>query len=316
MNVNRVIISLFGAALLLLSACSGNTQRVGKDTDRKNDLSGEYDYVLCEGTDSSGANYKLVVKQEESATGSSLSMGVIKDAAWETPLSASFPFITAVQNEGASFGNMSQDGSRNTIIRDMWFIDSGAFLFQYGTRSTTTDVHYAVMIYNCSSKTTITINEFDDIVRGNKFYGTYTKNNCIEASFSNGKADSFGEIVSYDGVLTMVEIHKNGIYLDDCTFDSYLLNLSDFSKTYIAKNTTYRAAGPYSEGMILFSDQKFYTKDGAVAIDLNSLGYNIDSLGQCRFENGQYSFVAVNDIGSKYRVTIDKSGSILSEQKE
>lgn len=316
--LSRFFFSLLMIAVMILSACSiaPKTGSQPSHTDQGSTLSAEYDFILCEGTDISGANYQLVAKQTESAKGSSLSMGVIKNSSWISPLSETFPFITAVLEEGETIGNLSENWALNSVIEHMWFIDSGAFLCQYKINPESIYSHDGVIIFSCSSQKTLKIDEFDDIVNGNAFFGTHTVNNFIEADFSNERVTRYGKIFTADGLLTLVESHKNGVYLDDRTFDAYLLDLSNLNKTYLMKDSDFSLAGPFSEGLVLRSDNKFYTKDGAVAIDLESLGYlKIDSLEAGRFIDGEYSFIVVNDVGSKYQITIDKSGNVLSEQK-
>lgn len=54
------------------------------------DLSDEYDIVLCEGQDTEENTYALVAKQRETSLGYEITAGVIKNNAWAYPMSADF----------------------------------------------------------------------------------------------------------------------------------------------------------------------------------------------------------------------------------
>lgn len=320
-QIKKSMTLILALVLLLLCSCGTYSYRSGShdvsfvSADKRNiDLSDEYDHILCKGTDTSGNVYELVAKQMETASSVTIEMGIIKNNSWLEPMSKSFPFITTYEDAGLSFGDLAETGRRNKLIREIWFVDSGAFLLEYPVYNDLVYNHNACIIYSCASNKTLKIDPFDDIDSGNKFFGTFTRNEYISANISNGSVFSYGELLTCDGVLTMVEVHAD--YNND-SYDCYLLNPSDFSKSYLSKNLSSpnEARGPFSEGLILYYDNIFYDKNRTPVIDLNSLGYSIWSLGSCRFINGQFTFIVTNSIGSRYQITIDRTGQVISEEK-
>lgn len=117
------------------------------------------------------------------------------------------------------------------------------------------------------------------------------------------------------------------MYCDDFFYEYciYFINTDDMSYSKLSsvngKKFDYSTAndlGYYSEGLIFDKDNKwFFDKDGNVVLDMSDkFEYMRDKKDEpIMFVDGKASFYTSNDIGTEYKVTIDKSGNVVSNEK-
>lgn len=275
-------------------------------------LSDGCDFVLCQGTDTSGNTYELVANQTESSLGYEITVGVIKNNEWLYPMAADFPFLgedglfhVSVSMAGDSGTSLAQV---NEVIQNIYFVDSGAFLMDSYKETdswVSTYDHYNI-IFSCSSLKSYTVN-----CKESTLLYQYS-----EATFSNGQVESYGRIYTESGkiVLYAETSGTSSGWLEDQVFDWHTLNAQTLNLETIA--TGVEGVCPesiLSEGLIFASDQCFYNTSGQKVIDLSE--YNIDMWynGNIYFEGGTCTFTAENSLGTEFLITIDKSGNILSE---
>lgn len=270
------------------------------------------DYTLCRGTDVSGNIYELVANQTESALGYEITVGVIKNNAWIYPLSADFPFLGEdglfhVGGPGSGKSGISLEHV-GTIIRSVYFIDSGAFLLDCYTETDSllsTSDHIKI-IFSCDSLKSYTVNckEATILYR-------YSK-----ATFSNGSVTSYGRISSENGTLILYS-ETSGTssgWLENQVFDWYALNVQTLEVETLAANVEgIRPESALSEGLIFASDQCFYNTSVQKVIDLSAYDIDMWYTGDIFFEGGTCTFTAENALGTEFLITIDKSGNIISE---
>ena len=269
------------------------------------------DYVLCRGTDTTGNIYELVANQTESALGYEITVGVIKNNEWLCPLSADFPFLkdglfhVSVSMAGHSGTSLTNP---NSVIENIYFIDTGAFLMDsYTETDSWVDTYdHSNIIFSCSTLKSYTLDCEEYSIR-------YLES---EPKFSNGEVFSYGYIATDDGKLIIYDEtsgtssgwEEDRVY-DWGTIDTKTLEINTFA-------TNMAGVHPESvlaEGLIFASDKCFYNTNAKKVIDLTA--YNIDMWydSDIYFENGTCSFTATNQLGTEYLITVDKSGNILSE---
>lgn len=275
-------------------------------------LSDSCDFVLCQGTDTSGNTYELVANQTESSLGYEITVGVIKNNDWLYTMSPDFPFLgedglfhVSVSMAGDSGTSLAQV---NEVIQNIYFVDSGAFLMDSYKETdswVSTYDHYNI-IFSCSSLKSYTVN-----CKESTLLYQYS-----EATFSNGQVESYGRIYTESGkiVLYAETSGTSSGWLEDQVFDWHTLNAQTLNLETIATGVEgVRPESILSEGLIFASDQCFYNTSGQKVIDLSE--YNIDMWynGNIYFEGGTCTFTAENSLGTEFLITIDKSGNILSE---
>lgn len=275
-------------------------------------LSASCDFVLCQGSDTSGNTYELVANQTESSLGYEITVGVIKNNAWLYPMSSDFPFLgedglfhVSVSMAGDSGTSLAQV---NEIIQNIYFVDSGAFLMDSYKETdswVSTYDHYNI-IFSCNSLESYTVN-----CKESTLLYRYS-----EATFSNGQVESYGRIFTENGeiVLYTETSGTSSGWLEDQVFDWSTLNVQTLNLDTITSGIAgVRPESILSEGLVFASDQCFYNTSGQKVIDLSE--YNIDMWynGDIYFEGGTCTFIAENSLGTEFLITIDKSGNVLSE---
>ena len=298
-------VACWAVFFLIAALLSGNNMAGGSNGGGEQyapPLSDTCDYVLCQGTDTDGNVYELVANQTESAKGFEIEVGVIKNNEWLYPLSADFPFLSKnglfnVPIPLYSFSPSSLSNP-NVVINSLYFIDSGAFLMErYMVNSSLFESDYTnYVVFSCDTMQTYTIDcrTVELMYSGN------------EPQFERGNLVSYGYMSSDDGKLLMYS-HKAKEGYDWYTLDTHSLTV----KT-IASNMVIRPRGALAEGMIFASDDCFYDVNMRKVIDLSE--YNVVS-SLVYFQNGTCTFTAKNELGTKFKITIDKSGNVISEVK-
>lgn len=269
------------------------------------------DYVLCRGTDTTGNTYELVANQTESALGYEITVGVIKNNEWLYPLSADFPFLkdglfhVSVSMAGQSGTSLTNP---NSVIKNIYFIDTGAFLMEsYTETDSWVDTYdHSNIFFSCSTLKSYTLDCEEYSIR-------YL---ASEPAFSDGEVLSYGYIATDNGKLliynetsgTSSGWEEDRVY-DWCTIDTKTLEINTFATNMAGVHPE----GVLAEGLLFASDKCFYDLSAKKVIDLAA--YNIDMWYDSGifFENGTCSFTATNQLGTEYLVTVDKSGNILSE---
>ena len=275
-------------------------------------LSDSCDYILCQGTDTSGNTYELVANQTESSLGYEITVGVIKNNAWLYTMSSDFPFLgedglfhVSVSMAGDSGTSLAQV---NEVIQNIYFVDSGAFLMDSYKETdswVSTYDHYNI-IFSCTSLESYTVN-----CKESTLLYRYS-----EATFSNGQVESYGRIFTENGeiVLYTETSGTSSGWLEDQVFDWSTLNVQTLNLDTITSGIAgVRPESILSEGLVFASDQCFYNTSGQKVIDLSE--YNIDMWynGDIYFEGGTCTFTAENSLGTEFLITIDKAGNVLSE---
>ena len=162
-------------------------------------LSDSCDFVLCQGTDTSGNTYELVANQTESALGYEVTVGVIKNSNWLYPMSNDFPFLgedglfhVSVSMAGESGTSLAQV---NEVIQNIYFVDSGAFLMDCykETDSWISTYDHFNIIFSCTSLKSYTVN-----CKESTLLYRYS-----EASFSNGQVKSYGRVFTENGKIVL-----------------------------------------------------------------------------------------------------------------
>ena len=275
-------------------------------------LSDSCDFVLCQGTDTSGNTYELVANQTESSLGYEITVGVIKNNVWLYPMSSDFPFLgedglfhVSVSMAGDSGTSLAQV---NEVIQNIYFVDSGAFLMDSYKETdswVSTYDHYNI-IFSCTSLKSYTVN-----CKESTLLYRYS-----EATFSNGQVESYGRIYTESGkvVLYTETSGTSSGWLEDQVFDWCTLNAQTLSLDTIASGVEgVRPESILSEGLIFASDQCFYNTSGQKAIDLSEYSIDMWYNGNIFFDGGTCTFTAENSLGTEFLITIDKSGNVLSE---
>lgn len=277
-------------------------------------LSDSCDYVLCQGTDTSGNTYELVANQTESSLGYEITVGVIKNNEWLYPMSADFPFlwedglfhVTAPMGRDSG-SDLSHYG---TIAQAIYFVDSGAFLMDSYNTKTATGLNlydHTYVIFSCETLKSCVIDTDEYVFLYN---GTGTK-------FYDDRVE-YGRITTDAGKFILhketAESNRRSGNPQDHIYDWDLLDFNTLDISPIAKNIV----GIYpksilSEGLVFSSDRCFYNTKLQKIIDLSAYTIDTSAGNNLYFESGTCTFTAENSLGTEFLITIDKSGNILSE---
>lgn len=272
------------------------------------------DYVLCRGTDVSGNTYELVANQTETSQGFEITVGIIENNEWLVPLTSEFPFLGEdglfhVKQDYSSAGSSLNDVG--SIISNIYFIETGGFLMDVFIDSTTlfgNNEEY-FYLYSCHEKDCISFDQ-------NEYSLRYAR---MDASFSNGVVDYYGEIYTDNGKILVYRETSGTVsgWIEDRVYDWMTLDTRTLEMNTFGSNVAGLCPeGVLSEGLIFASDQCFYNTNMQKVIDLSA--YQIDMWYgyQIYFKNGVCTFTAENDLGTEFEITIDKSGNVLSEVKK
>lgn len=317
-------LSMILACVLCLALCACAQLNNSKDRSYsstnapsapKNDyyLSDTCDYVLCTGTDNDGDFYELVANQKESSSGFEISVGVIKNNAWLYQMSKDFPFLGDDNLFHITGNNNGKEGTSlkvaSSVIKEIYFVDTGAFLLDCCLPSTRGPFFFdnAYIIFNCDSLDSCTINREETSL-------VFLKNQA-DFGWNDSTPSSYGQIYTENGKLIMCRQLTQGVnnpVYDWCIFDMRTLKY-DVIAPQVER---IRAESVLREGLFLASDQCFYNTSAQKIIDLSS--YDIVEFAdkQSYFHDGTCTFIAKNSLGTRFRVTIDSSGNVLSEEKE
>ena len=282
-------------------------------------LSSSCDFILCVGTDKSGNTYELVANQTESSQGFEISVGVIKNNVWLYPLSSDFPFLgedglfhvsVSISFVGDDAGTGTSLLHPNRVVDKLYFIDSGAFLMECYRESEElfgpSETYY--LIFSCDTLSCKKI----DCTKTNLLY------RYSEPTFVSGQVESYGQIFTDNGKMIMYEETSGTIsgWTEDQVFRWDILDANALTTTTIASNVKgVRPRSVLSEGMFFCTDKWFYNSNGQPVVDLTDYGIDVWNSGDIFFEGGTCTFEVKNSLGTRFYITIDSSGSLISEQQ-
>ena len=291
---------------------TGSNDSVQISAPNSEQLADSCDYILCSGYDDASNEYALVANQSESSKGFEISVGVIKNNSWLYPMSTDFPFLAEdglfhvyVSMAGESGTSLKE---ANEVINNLYFIDAGAFMLDcYKANDSLSLYDHYYLIFSCTTLETIKL----DCSEVSLLY------RYSEPTFSSGSVKSFGQLFTDNGKLIMYS-ETSGTssgWLEDCVFDWSILDTSSLDITKIASDVKgICPKGILSEGLFLCSDKCFYNTNGQKSIDLSEYSIDIWNQSGIFFKDGKCTFEVKNSLGTKFLITIDSSGTVLSEE--
>ena len=320
-DIKRKCVIVILVLACLVTVCSGcgftenrhNSYRSTGSNDQTR-LSDSCGYLLCSGTSVSGDYYELVANQEETSQGFNITVGVIKNNTWQYPLSADFPFLgddglfhISVSLAGESGTSLAE---ANKVIGSIYFIDCGAFLMD-GSRAVNSLLGYEnfKVIFQCETKKSFEVNCEDTSL-------LYLKS---EPTFYNGQVERYGHITTESGNLVMYTDVSDtaSADLELRTYDWSLLNVNTLTETPIANGVVgCHPVSVLSEGLFFATDKCFYDMNCKKVIDLSSYDIDMWYNDDIWFESGECTFIAENELGTEFFVTIDKQGNVLAENRK
>lgn len=240
----------------------------------------EYNWTMVLYSDS---NYTIVRKDKDTFDSHIIQVGIMdSNGKWIVPLSSEFVFAQAIQNES---GRATLTGSRTAITDDnVYYLGEGAFIMSLGVkvRSASGYLHDVGSNYSTGSE-------------GLKCY-FYNVKNGAQASF-------------------------NAVWISNCSDGNMLMyNSSRYNSNFYRVDTSgnvfelpvrhevndYPVSG-LAEGLF-YANGYFYDIEGNKVIDLTQ--YAIISAPY--FSNGKCTFEFKNNMGTRYKATIDKTGEFIS----
>ena len=297
---------------------SNNNSQNQETAAHNNRLSSSCDYVLCAGYDKSGNEYELVANQTESSRGFEITVGVIKNNSWLYPLSSDFPFLGDdglfhVSVSVSFIGDDADSGTSllhpNRVIDKLYFIDSGAFLLECYRESQElfgrSESYY--LLFSCDTLTSIRIDR--------------SKTNVLfrysEPTFLSGQVESYGNIYTDNGRIILYE-ETSGTssgWTEDQVFSWDILDTRTLIAATIASNIKgVRPRSVLAEGVFFCTDGQFYNTNAQPTIDLTDYGIDIGDSGDIFFDGGTCTFEVENSLGTRFLITVDSSGALISEQ--
>lgn len=265
-----------------------------------------YKVIASGKTDGSG--YRLIGAVEEDYKSAQVKLGIMKNSQWVCEPTAEMPFVKDGKVLGQKTASIPDEDS-NSRFR---YIGDHCFMLLYSEKSWDKQC----VVYNCETGKTFSC-EYDKVYLAKE-------ETCINS----------------DKVLA---IKKDGSSLSDGCL--YLLDTSNMVCKKVEGITSEDDFGFYSDGLICWKNRRlFLDKNGNTALDLSNdyntmyqkdRGYGTGSIDKglkvdwsneygiiyekgdysISFNNGKVSFYTKNDAGTEYKVTIDKSGNVVSNEK-
>lgn len=325
MKMKKIICALMAGAMMLVSfAGCGGAETEGGDVDssavNNNDsesttavnveeiapeerLSATCDTVLAEGKDFNGDYYELVYMQDGTAATTIPKVGVIRNNEWLVPLSENHPFVKSGDSLVNSFYRSNSGEWRVPTDKNIseWkyfeFIGNGCF---YG----------GWCFYNALTQKSYV----DNTICFDKLYETTRNAPLGPIMYFNAWAEHYTCYREMPSEFNNTIIYRYGNSpWEDGSYSYKLLDLSTMKA--VPTKISVPVLAPYSEGLVLannYSSLCFMDKDGKIVIDLSE--YNVATpYSQSVFIDGKCTFIAENS-GKYFKVTIDKTGKVLSEE--
>lgn len=258
-------------------------------------LSSQCDIVLAEGTDENGNIFEIVANEIEDYTGTVTKVGVIKNNQWLKQPSELHPFVNdnLLFFESRLYG--SPDGislkklKGNIDLKDhVKYVGNGCFTI--GNK----------ILYNCNNDQNLDLRKLDETERST-FITNYNTIDC-------NKRNNYMIVKLYNKHYNLKGTLIWGVDL------IYLLNTSTMElKRINVKDSIDVWVEAYNDGLFYYN-RAFYDIDGNKVIDVSN--YDLSSLksGTMIFDNGQCTFPIKNDQGTRYDITIDKTGNVINSK--
>ncbi len=248
-----------------------------EDPDSK--LSNKFDEILATGRNSNGDYYEIVANKSEDYTGLSFLIGVIKNNEWLLEPTKDMPFIA---KENTFNWNKPETG-------EIFYVGNNCFVSikksTGGSNSPFASYAYMYIVYN---------------VETGKSYST------ANYSWSNKKQVPLIESNNEDYMIIGYESYYGSQKI-------IILNKNDMSVSTIEINNGMDHFSPISENLFCLSigtRYYFYDLKGNMILDLSE--YKATKGQTVCFKNGKCQIEITNDNGTKYKLTIDKEGNVLS----
>lgn len=253
--------------------------------------------IIGSGADKNGDIYEIVANVNESYQGSELLVGVIKNSEWLIEPNNQCPYVNSER--------WGWDASGSDIeLLDCGYLSNGTF---YNSKDVTTASPGSPVSEGYLELWNVETNQY--------LYLEDTSSYSVDdySNLDNRKTDSFVFVIS--------EIHgineKSTLYL----LDTKTLNVE---KLYEVVDDRSVICHQISDGLFYTSIDMvnkvrigtFYNENGEKVFDLSE--YDTDQteivcVGD--FENGQCTIYNQLENGSKFKITIDKQGNMISEEK-
>ncbi len=276
-------------------------------------LSEGCDKILATGSNKNGDFYELVANQEETYDDVKIEIGVIKNNEWLLEPTSDMPFI----DKETGLIKISLPGISTIGIDDVEVNEYESDNI-YGTFKYVADGCFCI---------------YTDITKDVSWNGN---NNCsIIYNAENKKAyyndesyfifTSLRKETKYGNHLLIQDRYSiGGIPFEEFRSDFYILDTNTMETKMIVEGTEYNIVGPIGDGLFAVSDSfysskvadeisYFYDLEGNQVIDLTS--YNdgeVYAVDKIYFADGKFTFYVDNSAGTKFQVTIDTKGNVIS----
>ena len=196
----------------------------------------------------------------------------------------------------------------NSVIEKLYFIDTGAFLLDcYKANGKLSQYDHYYRIFSCDTLKSTRIDCADS---------TLVYRYC-SPSFSSGNVKTYGQIFTDGGKLMMYTETSGTIsgWTEDQVFRWDILDTRTLARSTVADNIKgIRPCSTLAEGLCFCTDQCFYNTSGRPVIDLSEYTIDMWENGNICFDGGSCTFEAKNNLGTRFQITIDTSGAVLSER--
>ena len=268
-------------------------------------ISESCDLVLLKATDKNGDIYELVGTQTETYNSIEIKLGIIKNNEWLINLTTDMPFFdeNGLLFTGSDYYYGKPDSSDlyDNTYRKFHYLGNGCFFMTLDN-----SIGYwcgdSGIFYNCLTGKSINL---------------YTHPETKRSGYGQNRTIYFGydPLNPYDNkyLITKTVSYPNTNY--------YLLDRNTLELVKIADQLPVSPAGAYADGM--FATQGtvnenfsyyFYNSSGTKILDLSN--FDIEKLDDKQgFHNGKCTFFVKNNVGTEFKITIDKEGNILEQIK-
>jgi len=251
-----------------------------ENTQYNNALVDECDYLLAEGTNTTGDHYQLVANESQSYD-STQSIGLIKNNEWLIEMTNDSPII---DEDGTVYYFFNFKSDYDKYISPDW---------NWNTYPTT----YRLVSNNCF------------LLNGYMLWNFETgKTHMLTGDYRSGYI--FSEDVTDESYVMLKIVSEN-------THNEVTYKILDINNMIVIKEFEegcFYYAGVFSEDLFYAvaydGDTGFYDKSGNQIIDLSK--YNVTEGGT--FSDGKATIIAENDTGKEFEITIDKQGNVISEE--
>ena len=298
------------------------------------ELGNSCDRILSKGYDNEGNLLELVGNQTESVKGFKIEIGVIKNGEWLVRPTDESPFLM----EDGLFPN----GNDLFALRANGF-DDHSFYFVEGGSFLLNIPDCCAVIFNCNtleSRQSFKKNAqspkvaYESFVPSDphcipNFYHYNVDRNALGwKSNPDYIVFNYDSIGADEGKINYVA-GVNAYYLDLRTLESSLImQLPWYEESLWGTPVSRTTIGILSEGLFgvrrdqsigAASTVSFYNLKGEKIIDLSDYKISLNTFDFYKgygfhFEEGTYSFFELNELDHLFKVTIDKSGNIISEE--